>query len=132
VREVVFEKLANSFEVTPLRQDGTPFAEANKLRVGGSGGEPYMVYDWNSGISSPAYYLTQAQAFSVVSVKKFFEGTTEVDAPIYGFRIDNNGDADVKLALISNTPFEGRLIPEPTSFLMSCLVAMVFAFSIKR
>jgi hypothetical protein len=122
----------SSFEVTPLRQDGTPFGEANKLRFGGTGGEPYLVYDWNSGISSPAYYVTQAQAFSVVSAKKFFEGTTEVEAPIFGFRIDNNGDADVKLAVISNTPFEGRLIPEPSSFLMSFLVALVFAFSRKR
>lgn len=122
----------SSFEVTALKQDGTPLESANKLRFGGSGGDPYTVYDWNSGISSPAYYITQAQAFSVVSAKKFFEGTGEAETPIFGFRIDNNGDADVKLAVVSSTSFTGRLIPEPSSFLMSLLVGFLMIFSRKR
>jgi len=122
----------SSFEVTALKQDGTPFAEANKLRFGGEGGNPYTVYDWNSGISSVGYYVTQAQAFSVVSAKKFFEGTTLAEAPVFGFRIDNNGDADVKLAVVSNTSFENRLIPEPSSFIMSLIMGLVFVFSRKR
>jgi hypothetical protein len=122
----------SSFEITALREDGTPFAEANKLRFGGAGGEPYAVYDWNSGISSAGYYVTQAQAFSVVSAKKFFEGTTETEAPIFGFRIDNHGDADVKLAIVSDTSFENRVIPEPSSFLLSLMIGLVFVLSRKR
>ncbi len=130
---VVSERNGNTyFEVTPLKEDGTPFEFANKLLFGGSGGAPYTVYDWNSGYAAAGNEPTQAQAFSVASAAKFFEGTTETPGPIYGFRIDNDGQADVKMVVISNTPFENRLVPEPSTALLSLGTALLFSFSRSR
>ncbi len=130
---LVSERNGNTyFKVTPLKQDGTPFEFANKLLFGGSGGAPYSVYDWNSGYAAATNEPTQAQAFSVASAAKFFEGTTETPGPIYGFRIDNDGQADVKMVVISNTTFENRLVPEPSTALLSWGAGVLFAFSRNR
>ncbi len=130
---LVSERNGNTyFEVTPLKQDGTPYEFANKLLFGGPGGAPYTVYDWNSGFAAAGNFPDQAQAFSVASASKFFEGTTETPGPIYGFRIDNDGEADVKMVVISNTPFEGRLVPEPSTFLLGLGAGLIFVFKRNR
>jgi hypothetical protein len=116
---LVSERNGNTyFKVTPLKADGTPYALANSLLFGGPGGNPYSVYNWNSGYAASSNEPTQAQAFSVASVAKFFEGTTETPGPVYGFRIDNDGEADSKIVIISDNPFDDnplRSIPEPSS-----------------
>lgn len=116
---LVSERNGNTFfRVTPLKADGAPFAQANSLLFGGPGGNPYTVYDWNSGYAATSNNPDQAQAFSVASVAKFFEGTTETPGPVYGFRIDNDGEADVKIVIISDNPFDDnplRSVPEPSS-----------------
>lgn len=116
---LVSERNGNTFfKVTPLKADGTPYAQANSLLFGGPGGNPYTVYNWNSGYAATSNNPDQAQAFSVASVARFFEGTTETPGPVYGFRIDNDGEADVKIVIISDNPFDDnplRPIPEPTS-----------------
>ncbi len=116
---LVSERNGNTFfKVTPLQADGTPYAGANTLLFGGNGGNPYTVYNWNSGYAAASNNPDQAQAFSVASVAKFFEGTAVTPGPVYGFRIDNDGEADVKIVLISDNPFDDnpfRPIPEPTS-----------------
>ncbi|RYD85699.1 MAG: PEP-CTERM sorting domain-containing protein [Verrucomicrobiaceae bacterium] len=121
---LVSERNGNTFfRVTPLQADGTPYAGANSLLFGGSGGNPYTVYNWNSGYAAASNNPDQAQAFSVASVGKFFEGTGVTPGPVYGFRIDNDGEADVKIVLISDNPFDDnplRPVPEPSS-------AMAFA-----
>ncbi|MES2661571.1 MAG: PEP-CTERM sorting domain-containing protein [Verrucomicrobiota bacterium] len=130
---LVSERNGNTyFEVTPLKQDGTPFEFANKLLFGGPGGPSYSVYDWNSGYAAAGNFPDQAQAFSVASAGKFFEGTSETPGLIYGFRIDNDGEADVKMVIISDTPFEGRLVPEPSTFLMGLGACLLFGFSRNR
>lgn len=130
---LVSERNGNTyFEVTPLKQDGTPFEFANKLLFGGSGGPPYTVYDWNSGFAAAGNAPDQAQAFSVASAGKFFEGTSETPGPIYGFRIDNDGQADVKMVVISNTSFENRLIPEPSAPLLGMVAGLLFIFKRSR
>jgi hypothetical protein len=68
----------------------------------------------------------------VASGSKFFDGTTETPGPIYGFRIDNDGEADVKMVVISDTPFENRLGPEPSTSLLGLGAGLLFLLSRNR
>ena len=122
---IVSERFGNTyFEITPLKEDGTPYAGANVLRFGGSTtGPAYSVYDWNSGYAAAGSQPDQAQAFSVASVSKFFEGTAVTPGPVYGFRIDNDGEADTKIFVVgtnpfSDNPYNPQLVPEPSAFLL--------------
>lgn len=130
---LVSERFGNTFfEVTPLKADGTPYAGANTLRFGGSGGASYSVYDWNSGYAAASNNPAQAQAFSVASVSKFFEGTSVTPGPVYGFRIDNDGEADTKILIVSNNPFDDNpdhpmLVPEPSVALFATLAGFGLA-----
>lgn len=123
---IVSERFGNTyFEITPLKEDGTPYEGANVLRFGGSStGPAYSVYDWNSGYAAAGSNPTQAQAFSVASVSKFFEGTAVTPGPVYGFRIDNDGEADTKIFVVgtnpfSDNPYNPQLVPEPSAFLFA-------------
>lgn len=135
---LVSERDGNTyFEVTPLKADGTPYVGANVLRYGGNGGGSYQVYDWNSGYAAAGNVSTQAQAFSVTSVSKFFENTSVTPGPVYGFRIDNDGEADTKILIVSDNPFSDNppnpmLVPEPSSLLMSMGAGLFFLTSRKR
>lgn len=123
---LVSERNGNTFfELTPLGADGEVIAGANTLRFGGAGGAAFAVYDWNSGYATSSYVSSQPQVFSVASAGKFFEGTA-VTGEIYGFRIDNNGDADVKFFGLSddtftNNPENPLFIPEPSTFFLSLI-----------
>lgn len=135
---VISERNGNTFfEVTPLDVNGNVIAGANVLRFGGlqtdpANGASYSRYQWNTGYASPGNQPTQAQALTVAAGSKFFEGTGLTAVPIGGFRIDNDGEADVKMMIFSDTPFENRLIPEPSTFLMGLSAALLFAFSRNR
>lgn len=106
---LVSERWGNTFfELTPLGADGDVIAGANKLRFGYPTGGAFTKYDWRTGYASASYQSGQDQAFTVASVTKFFEGTTitdPVDQIVYGFRIDNNGQADVKFLGLSDNTF---------------------------
>ena len=131
---LVSERFGNTyFEVTPLKADGTPYDGANVLRFGGTiTTTEYTVYDWNTGYAASGSNPGQAQTISVASVSKFFEGTSIPAGPVYGFRIDNDGEADTKIFVVgSNTfednPYNPKLVPEPSAFVMAagglfCLV----------
>lgn len=135
---VISERNGNTFfEVTPLDVNGNVIAGANVLRFGGlqtdpANGDAYSRYQWNTGYASPGNLPTQAQALTVAAGSKFFEGTGLTAVPVGGFRIDNDGEADVKMMIFSDTPFENRLIPEPSTFLMGLSAALLFAFSRNR
>jgi hypothetical protein len=122
---LVSERFGNTyFEVTPLKADGTPYTGANVLRFGGPGGAAYAVYDWNTGYAAATNQPPQAQTLTVASVSKFFEGTSETPGPVYGFRIDNDGEADIKVLIVSRNTFADNphnpiLVPEPSGFLMA-------------
>ncbi len=127
---LVSERWGNSsFTVTALKADGTPYAGANILRLGGPGGTfgvGYEVYDWNTGYAALGNQPTQAQALSLFSVSKFFEGTAVQAGPVYGLRIDNDGEADPKIMGISGSTFSDnpenpQLVPEPSAFLIAAL-----------
>ena len=121
---LVQERHGNTFfEITPLDISGNPIAGANVLKFGGSGGLPQSVYDWNSGFSSSSYQSAQTYGFSVAEVSKFFEGTGIAEVPIFGFSIDNDGQADVKFYGASdnsftNNPQNPDFVPEPSSAIL--------------
>lgn len=137
---LVSERWGNSvLQVTALMADGTPYATANVLKLGGSGGSSgvgYGLYDWNTGIASKDIFPTQAQTLTVFSVSKFFEGTQGIQGPVYGLRIDNDGEADPKFLGISNNTFsnnpENPLIPEPSTLLMFLSASLLFLGSRNR
>jgi PEP-CTERM motif len=117
--------------------DGLPIPSTNDLLFGGlptdaPNGQAYSTYQWNSGYAAAGNFPTQAQAFTALSALKFFEGTGITPVPIKGFRIDNDGEADVKIMIMSETSFENRVIPEPSTFLMGLGAGLMFVFSRTR
>lgn len=145
---LVSERWGNStFTVTALMADGNPYPNANVLRLGGSGGTfgvGYEVHDWNTGYAAATNVPSQAQALTLFSVEKFFEiigppqnqqGPTS--GPVYGLRIENVDEADVKIMGISansfiDNPVNPQVVPEPTSALMILLGSVFFIGSRKR
>jgi hypothetical protein len=121
---LVSERWGNAqFSITALKADGTPYDGANTLRLGGPGGTPfvgYEVYDWNTGVAASSYLPYQAQMLSVFSVREFFANTNATPGPVFGFRIDNDGEADPKIMGISANSFSNNpVIPEPSGFLLA-------------
>lgn len=117
------------FRVDPLGADGNVIPQANSLVFGGNtdaspevSGASRARYDWNTGYTLSNYRSNQPIVFTVVLAGQFFEGTNIApeDQIVYGFRVDNNGKADVKFFGLSDDPFDDNpinpLIPEPASF----------------
>ncbi len=124
---VTSERWGNSsFQLLALAQNGEPYTNANILRLGGPGNlsSGYGQHDWNTGYASLGNVPDQAQALTLFSVAKFFEGTSAVAGPVYGLRIFNYDEADVKILGISadtfaNNPDNMKVVPEPTALLLS-------------
>ncbi|MGY6649047.1 SdrD B-like domain-containing protein [Wenyingzhuangia sp. IMCC45574] len=119
---VVSERDGNTFfRIVPLDINGNPIASARELRFGKVNGvaspNGNKKYDWNIGYGSAGRFADQPQHFSVVDVDLF-----NTSQPIYGFRIDNNGDADVKFYGISDDTFENN----PTNPLVPGIEGNVF------
>ena len=103
---VVSERDGNTFfTVVPLDINGNIITSARALRFGKVDGtsspDGNKKYDWNIGYGSKNRNADQPQYFSVVDVELF-----NANQDIYGFRIDNLGDADVKFYGISDNTFE--------------------------
>jgi hypothetical protein len=137
---LISERWGNSFfEVTALMEDGTPYGDANVLRIGGAGGDfgvGYQVGDWNTGYAAAGNVPTQAQTLTIFSVAKFFEGTNGIPGPVFGLRINNDGEADVKIVGISDNTFtdnelNDNVVPEPTTLFMA-LAGATLLFSSRR
>jgi hypothetical protein len=126
---LVSERWGNTyFTLTPLDSSGQVITGANTLRFGYPTGNAYTKYDWNSGYAAASYFNDQAMAFTVASVSKFFEGTQTTPQTVFGFRVDNDGEADVKFfGLASN-----QLIPEPSSALLTAIAGLIMALRRRR
>ncbi|TVP79381.1 MAG: PEP-CTERM sorting domain-containing protein [Puniceicoccaceae bacterium] len=132
---VVAERNGNTFfELTPLGVDGLPIAGANTLEFDDA-------YGWRSGYRNAADSFNQDMWFTAARIDKFFEGTSVVasDQVVYGYRIENNGNADIKLFGASDNTFEDNPInplvpvPEPaTASLLLGALAMLTACSRRR
>jgi hypothetical protein len=73
----------------------------------------------------------------VAPVSKFFEGTAVTPGSVYDFRIDNDGEADSKIPVLSDNPFDENpdiptLAPEPSAFLLCLGVGAVMAGTRRR
>lgn len=102
---VVMERFGNSiFTLVPLDTGGNVIAGANVLQFG-------LDYDWNTGYAATSYINSQSFWFTVASIDKFFEGTVVPIANrlVYGYRIDNISEADVKFFGTSDNFFENNL-----------------------
>lgn len=131
---LVSERNGNTFfTIVPLDGQGEVIAGANSLRFGG--GETlgaHLAYDWRSGFATESVFPDQDFGFSVASVEKFFEGTDVEEQTVFGFRIDNDGDADVKFFGLSDNAFTDNpfnpnptVIPEPTTVLLSAISSLL-------
>jgi hypothetical protein len=131
---LVSERWGNTyFTLTPLDASGEVITGANTLRFGYPTGDAYTKYDWNSGYAASSYWSDQAMAFTVASVAKFFEGGEAAPQTVFGFRVDNDGEADVKFFGLSGKPFtENPLIPEPSSALLTAVAALGLMLRRKR
>ncbi|RYD28123.1 MAG: PEP-CTERM sorting domain-containing protein [Verrucomicrobiaceae bacterium] len=132
---LVSERWGNSsFQLLALAANGQPYEGANTLRLGGSGGTPgigYEVHDWNTGYAAQGNVADQAQALTLFSVARFFSGTQAITGPVYGLRIFNYDEADVKILGISDNTFSDNpdnpnVVPEPTAMLMSLVGGLIF------
>jgi hypothetical protein len=102
---IVSERDGNThFAITPLDSVGNVISGARTLRFGHTNGNASpngnRKYDWNTGFASAGRYPSQPQYMSVIRVSLF---NTNVN--VYGLRIDNNGDADVKFYGFSDSTF---------------------------
>ncbi|NNJ55297.1 MAG: T9SS type A sorting domain-containing protein [Bacteroidia bacterium] len=102
---IVGERNGNThFLVTPLDSVGNVISGASPLHFGNTTGTTSSngnnKYDWNTTF---APNFSQPMYITVVDVALF--GTS---SGVYGFRVDNNGDADVKFFGMSDDPFDNN------------------------
>ncbi len=103
----VSERLGNTFfDLVALDKDGNPIVGGNVVGFDAP-------YRWNSGYA-PVDQMTQPMWFSVIDIEAF--GVDTEDFPIYGFRIDNDGEADVKFFGLSADPFEPGMALDKTVY----------------
>ncbi len=92
----VSERNGNTdFDLTPLDINGNPIPGAETLIFDAA-------YGWNTGYA-PIEFSNQPTWFTIADVEDFFPSTTPV--PVYGFRVNNDGQADVKFFGASADPF---------------------------
>ena len=138
---VVSERWGNSsFQLLALAADGNPMAGGNLLRLGGSATnvmQGYTVHDWNTGYASASNVPDQAQALTLFSITKFFEGSGLAQQAVYGLRIFSTDGADVKFLGISNNTFDDnpdnpQVVPEPSVLWGFMIGALVLGFVRRR
>jgi hypothetical protein len=132
---IVAERNGNTyFEITPLDADGNVIAGANTLYFDAD-------YGWRTGYhNANDSNGGQDMWFTATSVANFFEGTTITDSEdqvVYGYRIDNNGNADVKFFGASTDSFENNptsnLVPVPEPKAYALILGLAIAgFSTSR
>lgn len=121
---LVAERNGNTyFELTPLDSSGNVITGANILRFGFPTGAAHTRYDFRTGVIAAGDAgigngaSGQDHAMSVAAASLFFDttfGATASEQPIYGFRVNNDGQADV--LFFGLTP-----IPEPGTGIVSAL-----------
>lgn len=100
---VVTERNGNTFfDLIPLDVNGNPIPGHEVVAFDAG-------YGWNTNYA-PAEFNTQPQWITVADVENFDVDTTTT--PIWGFRVDNDGEADVKFFAAADEPFTA---PVPSS-----------------
>lgn len=113
---VVEERNGNTtFTVEALDINGTLIADSDLLAFSGSS------YQWSIGLANTADpNNSQPQVLSVIDFDLFGTST-----PIYGFRINDTGNADFKF-------FVATAVPEPSSAVALAIFAMTFGCRRRR
>ena len=94
---VVLERNGNTFfDLIALDANGNPIPGANVVGFDAP-------YGWNTGFA-PQEFSDQPEWISVADVDQFFDSSAP--EPIWGFRVDNDGEADVKFFGASADSFE--------------------------
>ncbi len=101
---VVGERFGNTFfTITPLGSNGDTIPGASNVRFGfvngTSSGNGSDKYDWSIGYAPPSN-TNQAFMYTAIDVELF-----NTDSTIFGIRVDNNGEADVKFFAVSDSTF---------------------------
>jgi hypothetical protein len=103
---LVSERLGNTFfDLVALDKQGND--------LGGDVVGFDSAYRWNSGFA-PSNQPTQPMWFTVIDIERF--GVDTEDEPIYGFRVDNDGEADVKFFGLAPDPFEPAMSLDKTVY----------------
>ena len=103
---LVSERLGNTFfDLVALDKQGND--------IGGDVVGFDAAYRWNTGFA-PSNEPTQPMWFTVIDIEQF--GVDTEDSPIYGFRIDNDGEADVKFFGLAADPFEPAMTLDKTVY----------------
>ncbi len=93
---LVSERWGNTFfDLVALDKQGNVIDGSNKVGFNAA-------YGWDTGYA-PSNQPGQPMWFTVVDINAF--GVVTENEPIYGFRIDNDGEADVKFFGLSDEPF---------------------------
>lgn len=104
---LVSERDGNTFfDLVALDKQGNVIDGSNKVGFDST-------YGWNTGYA-PSNQAGQPMFFTVVDIAGF--GVVTEDEPIYGFRIDNDGEADVKFFGLSADPFLPAMTLEKTVY----------------
>lgn len=104
---LVAERDGNTFfDLLPLDKQGNVIDGSNKVGFDST-------YGWNTGYA-PSNQTAQPMFFTVMDISGF--GVVTEDEPIYGFRIDNDGEADVKFFGLSDDPFLPAMNLEKTVY----------------
>lgn len=99
---IVSERNGNStFRIVPLDSNGQPIAGADTLEFRGP-------YDWDTGFQNASDPANQRLFLTVAKASLFFN-TPAAFQPVYGYRIDNISEADVKFFGGSDNSFENNL-----------------------
>lgn len=104
---LVSERLGNTFfDLVALDKNGNAIPGGDVIGFDAP-------YRWNTRYA-PSNEPTQPMWFTVVDIEVFNVDTE--DFPIYGFRIDNDGEADVKFFGLSADPFEPEMTLDKTVY----------------
>ncbi len=116
---LVAERSGNTyFDLTPLDASYNPITNANTLRFGGPDfpGPAHTRYEFRTGvIPAGSAGQNQDQALGVADVSLFFDSTlggpgTAPPQLVYGFRVNNDGQADVQFFGLSPVPEAGTIV----------------------
>ncbi len=104
---LVSERDGNTFfGLIALDKNGNVIDGSNRIEFDGP-------YAWNTGFA-PSNQVGQPMFFTVIDVEQF--NIVTADQPIYGFRVDNFGEADVKFFGLAPDPFLAAMTFDKTVY----------------
>lgn len=130
------------FQLSPLDINGDVISGANIIQFASSNNDPSTGYSWNTGIADSGYQPDQPMYYSVASISNFFNDTSvpAEDQNVFGFAVNNQGNADTKFYGLSDDTFSNNpidisvpvTIPEAGSSLFFAGLILARSFARRR